>query len=245
MLYYEIINIPIYCWMIIRLKCFALEHIKKTNEKNYMIFSDSMSCLQAFLQTSPSNPRIIRVLEKYNQLISRGKDIIFCWIPSHVGIKGNEEADEAAKEALSLNKASKTIVASDLGNKINNLLQEEWQKEWESESNMNNKLKRILPKLNENHTPKGMTRRDGSICARLRIGHSYLTHCYILKGEPQPFCVSCNEALTINHLLANCAEFSDIRRKHYSANTLEEVLTMGNYAHVLSFLKEINLYKKV
>ena len=38
------------------------------------------------------------------QLKSKGKDIIFCWIPSHIGIKGNEEADEAAKEALSLNK---------------------------------------------------------------------------------------------------------------------------------------------
>ena len=135
-------------------------------------------------------------------------------------------------------------MASDLGNKINNLLQEEWQKKWESESNMNNKLKRILPKLNENHTPKGITRRDGSICARLRIGHSYLTHCYLLKGETQPFCVSSNEALTINNLLANCAEFADIRWKHYSANTLE-VITMGNFAHVLSFLKEINFYKKV
>ena len=55
------------------------------------------------------------------------------------------------------------IVTSDLGNMINNLLQEEWQREWKSESNMNNKLKRVLPKLNENHTPKGMTRRDGSV----------------------------------------------------------------------------------
>ena len=45
--------------------------------------------------------------------------------------------------------------------------------------------------------------------------------------------------------VTNCAEFADIRQKHYSANTLEEVLTTGNYAHVLSFLKEINLYKKV
>ena len=78
-----------------------------TNEKNYMIFSDSMSCLQVFLQTLPTNYRIIRVLEKYNQLLSRGKDIIFCWIPSHVGIKGNKEADEDAKQALSLNEAPK------------------------------------------------------------------------------------------------------------------------------------------
>ena len=89
-----------------------------------------MSYLQVFLQTSPTNPKIVKVLEKYNQLKSRGKDIIFCWIPSSVGIK--EEADEAAEEALSLNEASKMIVASDLGNKINNLLQGEWQREWES-----------------------------------------------------------------------------------------------------------------
>ena len=77
------------------------------------------------------------------------------------------------------------------------------------------------------------------------IGHSYLTHCYLLKGEDQPFCISCNEALTINHLLTNCAEFADSRRKHYSATTLEEVLTAGNYAHVLAFLREINLYQKL
>ena len=83
-------------------------------------------------------------------------------------------------------------MASDLGNKINNLLQEEWQKEWESESNMNNKLKRILPKLNENHTPKGMTRRDGSICARLCIGHWYLTHCCRVSLFSESSMRSCN-----------------------------------------------------
>ena len=105
----------------------ALDHIKKTNITRYMIFSDSLSCLQAFLQASPKIPWVVRVLEKYDQLKSRGKDIVFCWIQSHIGISGNEEADEAAKEALSLNEESKTIVASDLGNKINNLLQEEWQ----------------------------------------------------------------------------------------------------------------------
>ena len=87
-------------------------------------------------------------------------------------------------------------MALDLGNKINNLLQEEWQKEWESESNMNNKLKRILPKLNENHTPKGMTRRDGSICARLPSKHcstgtipaQYRGYCRNGTGPPLFYC---------------------------------------------------------
>ena len=55
----------------------ALDHIKKTNNRRYIIFSDSLSCLQALLQASPTNPWVVRVLEKYNQLKSRGKDIVF------------------------------------------------------------------------------------------------------------------------------------------------------------------------
>ena len=35
-------------------------------------------------------------------LAKNGKNIILCWIPSHVGILGNEKADAAAKSALSL-----------------------------------------------------------------------------------------------------------------------------------------------
>jgi len=29
-----------------------------------------------------------------------GKTIFFCWIPSHVNIRSNERADDAAKSAL-------------------------------------------------------------------------------------------------------------------------------------------------
>ena len=110
----------------------------------------------------------------------------------------------------------------------------EWQREWESESNMNNKLKRILPKINENHTPKGINRRDGTVYARLRIGHLYFDSLlspkgYIsyYKGEPKPFCISCNEALTIYHLLTNCAEFADIRQKHYLSKHIRGSLRIG------------------
>ena len=50
-----------------------------------------------------------------------------------------------------------------------------------------------------------MTRRDGTVCARLRIGHSYLTHCYLLKGEPhllrQLQRSTDNKRLTVQNLL--------------------------------------------
>ena len=47
------------------------------------------------------NPLIVNLLEKLSRLCERA-DIVFCWLPSHIGISGNEEADKAAKDALSL-----------------------------------------------------------------------------------------------------------------------------------------------
>ncbi|GFX23752.1 pggt1b [Trichonephila clavipes] len=43
------------------------------------------------------HPVVCNVLDITSRLYRKGFDIVFCWLPSHVGIIGNEQADSAAR----------------------------------------------------------------------------------------------------------------------------------------------------
>ena len=45
------------------------------------------------------NAQIQKLLEKCHELLTY-KEIALCWIPSHIGIKGNEMVDKQAKTSL-------------------------------------------------------------------------------------------------------------------------------------------------
>ena len=57
-------------------------------------------------------------------------NLIFCWIPSHTGIKGNSRADQEAKLALNSTVKPLPIPASDFKPYINQYISLEWQKLW-------------------------------------------------------------------------------------------------------------------
>ena len=66
-----------------------------------MIFSDSLSSLQAIIGShNGSKADVLDVSEELHRLYLSGKSVEFCWIPSHVGIKGNETVDFLAKRAV-------------------------------------------------------------------------------------------------------------------------------------------------
>ena len=60
------------------------------------------------------HPLIGMVIRKCVFLNIAKKDIVFCWVPSHTGIKGNEKADSAAKSALDLPHAKFGVPYNDL-----------------------------------------------------------------------------------------------------------------------------------
>ena len=80
----------------------ALDFVNKCNYTDkFVIFSDSLSVLQALNHTSSKNLQIQQLLLKHHE-VSNLKTAIYCWIPSHIGIYGNEKVEKSAKESLNL-----------------------------------------------------------------------------------------------------------------------------------------------
>ena len=91
----------------------ALGHIEQSRNTDFIIFSDSLSVLQSLHNRHIVNLLLLDVLLKHNNLAELNH-IVFCWLPSHAGIKGNEKADIAAKSALTLNISDFKISFPDL-----------------------------------------------------------------------------------------------------------------------------------
>ena len=70
----------------------ALRYIKISPRENkkVVIFCDSKSVLESIANQDSRNPLMIEVLDILQDLYGKGFIIKFCWVPSHVGISGNE-----------------------------------------------------------------------------------------------------------------------------------------------------------
>ena len=76
-------------------------NFKKRNSCSFVVvFSDSLSALQALGKLKTDHPLVIQLQELLHKMNADEREIDFMWVPGHVGIRGNEAADRAAKEAL-------------------------------------------------------------------------------------------------------------------------------------------------
>ena len=72
---------------------------------------------------------------------------------------------------------------------------------------------KIFPILKECIFCPRTNRKEENVMARLHIGHSFLTHSFLLKGEVPPVCVGCDKRLTLEHILLTCSGFIDVCAK--------------------------------
>ena len=178
----------------------------------------------------------------FNDILDRNH-IVFCWIPSHIGIRGNEKADMAAKESTDLDISDLKVPFTDFKQLINHFTFNKWQESWNFCPN--NKLYQIKPILGEWLPGFRKSRREEVVLSRLRIGHSYFTHSFLLRGEDPPECIACQEPYTIRHILLHCGDLSFIRQRFYQATSLKDLFDRINVNTILSFLKEVNIFTKI
>ena len=112
-----------------------------------MIFSDSLSAVQALGKLKTDHPLLIQIQELLHKINTDEKKIVFMWVPGHVGIRGNEAADRAAKEAFDKKPTADLMPFSDLKLLTAKYVYQIWQKEWDESVLVSNKFHEILLKL--------------------------------------------------------------------------------------------------
>ncbi|KAG1680025.1 RNA-directed DNA polymerase from mobile element jockey [Nymphon striatum] len=220
----------------------ALDIVENSTYGRYIILSDSLSCLMALDNMKYSHPTICDILVKLH-LLTKSNHVIFCWLPSHVGISGNEKADFAAKSALSLPVEPQVISYKDFYMYIFKHILSIWQSKWDGE--INNKLHAIKPKLGEWALACRKSRKEESILCRLRVGHSYLTHSFLRRNEAQPVCGRCQQSLTVRHVLVDCAALTSVRSRFYPPLPWEEFFKELDLYKLFKFLKYLNVYNRM
>ena len=65
----------------------------------------------------------------------------------------------------------------------------------------------IKSSLGEWQPDCGIDRKEEVTLARLRIGHTFITYSFLLKGEDWSLCIPCQEPFSVKHFLLDCTDF--------------------------------------
>ncbi|GBO10302.1 putative RNA-directed DNA polymerase from transposon BS [Araneus ventricosus] len=222
----------------------ALEQISDFLERKFIIYTDSQSVLESlksFYIHSHHHPLVLNVLRLLNKLASRDFNILLCWVPSHVGIIGNEEADKAAK--LASTQTNSTVPLTDFKKYTKALFYSKWQRQWDTETE--NKLRAVKPHVQP--WPSLMNRKADTLLTRLRVGHTRYTHRHLLLGEQAPMCSQCNCSMSVQHILSECPNFNSQRLHFFRVNSVDLSLLLGKAPHVnlFAFLRSIGFYPHI
>ena len=187
------------------------------------------------------------------RLSNIGKEVKFCWVPAHVGVAGNEEADRLAGEAATSNaNADRSMVPhKDYYPEIRTKLYNGWQREW-SNTPETNKLRSFKESIKQWQSSNQKIRKYEVMLARLRIGHTRLSHGHLMRGEPlPPYCDGCLVPLTVKHILIECPEYIEQRLRNFGVNpNLTTILgesANGNFNinAIITFLTNIGVIQDI
>ena len=224
----------------------SLQYVKTSKFRKFILFSDSLSLIQTIESQNSRNSIVISILKLIAEINELDKIILFCWIPSHCGIPGNERADRAAKDALNQDITPMLIPFVDKIPFIKLAIRQSWQQDWDNE--INNKLHKIKPQLGSPLIVNSC-RKDQVVLNRIRIGHSRLSHSFLMeqRNGARPRCHYChaNKPLTVRHVMIKCPHFNATRLKYFNVRNLKSLFDTVSAKDIICYLKETSLYQEI
>ena len=161
------------------------------------------------------------------------------WIPSHVGIKGNEIADRAALEATRNESVDLEInlELKEINEKITKYIMDKWQTLWNS-SIHGSFYRRIEPHVSQKIKFTHQNRSKETTITRLRLGkystNEYLAQINVVKSNK---CTICGISVeTVEHYLLRCPNSELCKQIIHSCCSLKRTLDIE------SILIDIVLY---
>lgn len=224
----------------------ALDSVEKSSAQKFLILSDSLSCLKSLSRFENPDPRVRLLSEKIHTLSSDRKEIAFLWIPSHIGIQGNEKVDKLAKDALRLpRRRPRAIWQPDVKPQIRGLVRSLQKDDW-AQDTKGRHCHEIKPNPGPRR-PARFCRREEVMLTRLRIGHTRLTHSHLLSTTIEaPICGDCDCVLTLQHIFFECPSLNRSRGDHIRCDNFRELLSSGQHDRdVIAFLKATPFYERI
>ena len=201
----------------------ALSYIESTDHINTVILTDSKSSLQHLARctsTFRGTSIAYTVLDNVLRLRSLGKNVILQWIPSHVGLEGNEIADLLAKQAIS---DGIPIISSPFYTNFIPKIKQICYTFWAEYFDKRSLEKGIWYKTIQPHPLTSpwinnqiLNRKKTIVALRLRAGHIPGNKFLCLMGKSTTAsCVYCNSNSVddVYHILMECVQNEALRKE--------------------------------
>ena len=195
----------------------ALGWVEYTQVGRVVVCSDSASVLASIrsFHSSSRQDILFQVIQSVTRIVQRGGQVRFLWVPAHVGVEGNEKADELAKGALVKGKVEMNVRVSraEVKAMVCGRAMDMWQGRWDREEKGRHCYRVQRSVRARGCRGGGGQRREEIVLVRLRLGHCGLNGTLKVIGKHATgLCEGCDEEESVEHVLLRCGRYEVERR---------------------------------